>query len=133
LAEPDLADGLFWGRVERVQYCRQGQKPYYLLLFKVLEPTSLAGSRFSARLYCTPKKLWKLNWFLRDFGYDSELLERDEVDEKQLIGLSGVIKTRRTVLNGTCVLAVDGFAPSSQWQELMHGRRDQATGTEAGS
>ena len=121
------------GRVERVQYCRQGQKPYYLLLFKVLEPKSLAGHRFSARLYCTPKALWKLNWFLRDFGYDSELLERDEIDEKHLVGLSGVVKTTRTVLNGTCVLALDGFAPSSQWQELIRGHRDQATGTGAGS
>jgi hypothetical protein len=37
------------------------------------------------------------------------------------------------VLNETCVLAVDGFAPSSQWQELSRGRRDQATGTGAGS
>ena len=127
------ADGLFLARVERVQYCRQGQKPYYLLLFKLLEPKSLAGNRFSARLYCTPKTLWKLNWFLRDFGYDSELLERDEIDEKHLIGLSGIVKTRRTVLNGTCVLALEGFAPSSQWQELIRGHQDQATGTGAGS
>ena len=131
--ENDPADGLFLGRVERVQYCRQGQKPYYLVLFKVLEPKSLAGHRFSARLYCTPKALWKLNWFLRDFGYDSELLERDEIDEKHLIGLSGVVKTTRTVLNGTCVLAIEGFAPSSQWQELIRGQREQATGTGAGS
>jgi hypothetical protein len=103
------------------------------VLFKLLEPKALAGNRFSARLYCTPKTLWKLNWFLRDFGYDPELLEREEIDEKHLIGLSGVVKTRRTVLNETCVLAVDGFAPSSQWQELTRGRRDQATGTGAGS
>ena len=127
------ADGFFLARVERVQYFGRGQKPYYLLLFKLLEPTSLAGNRFSARLYCTAKTLWKLNWFLRDFGYDTELLERDEIDEKRLIGLSGVVKTTRTVLNGTCVLALDGFAASSQWQELIRGLRDHATGTGAGS
>jgi hypothetical protein len=131
--EPDLADGFFWARVERAQYCRQGQKPYYLLLFKLLEPISLAGQRFSARLYCTPKTLWKLNWFLRDFGYDSELLERDEIDEKRLIGLSGVVKITRTVRNGTCVLALDGFAPSSQWQELVSGLHEHATGSGADS
>src|SRR3954469_14333377 len=107
-AEAELPDGLFLGRVERVQYFRQGQKPYYLLLFKLLEPKSLAGNRFSARLYCTPKALWKLNWFLRDFGYDSELLERDEIYEKHLIGLTGVVKTTRTPGNGTCILAIDG-------------------------
>jgi hypothetical protein len=131
--ENSLADGLFLGRVERVQYCRQGRKPYYLLLFKLLEPKSLAGYRFSARLYCTSKTFWKFNWFLRDFGYDSELLERDEIDEKRLIGLMGVVKTRRAVLNGTCVLALDGFAPSSQWQELIRGFQDHATRTGGGS
>ena len=39
-----------------------------------------ASSR--AALYCTPKALWKLSWFLRDFGYDTELLGRDEIDER---------------------------------------------------
>ena len=77
--------------------------------------------------------MWKLNWFLRDFGYDSELLERDEIDEKRLIGLSGVVKITRTVRNGSCVLALDGFAPSSQWQELVRGLHDHGTGTGAGS
>ena len=37
---------------------------------------------FSGRLYCTERALWKLNWFLRDFGYDLELLAQDQVDEK---------------------------------------------------
>src|SRR3954464_3765967 len=110
--ENRIADGLFLGRVERAQYRGRRQKPYYLLLFKLVEPKSLACQRFSARLYCTSKALWKFNWFLRDFGYDPELLERDEIDEKHLIGLTGVVKTTRAVLNGTCVLALEGFAPS---------------------
>jgi hypothetical protein len=25
-----------------------------------------------SRLYCNPKALWKLNSFLRDFGYDTQ-------------------------------------------------------------
>ena len=132
-AESDLPDGLFLGRVERVQYSRYGQKPSYLLIFKVLEPKSFAGKRLSARLYCTPKMLWKLNWFLRDFGYDAELLERDEIDEGHLIGLAGVVMTRRTVIDGTSVLSLDGFAPSDQWQELLRGLADHGRGTGAGS
>jgi len=127
-----VSDGLFLGRVEQVQYYWHRQKPYYLLLFKLLEPKSLAGRRFSARLYCTSKSLWKLNWFLRDFGYDPELLERDEVDEKRLIGLSGVVKTRRAVIDGTCVLSLDGFAPSSRWEEISHGLASHTKGKGAG-
>src|SRR5207245_9360789 len=40
----------------------------------------------------TPQALWKVSWVLRDFGYDTELLGRDEVDERALITLRGVVK-----------------------------------------
>src|SRR4051812_49351756 len=128
-----MSDGLFFGRVERVQYCRHGQKPYYLVLFKVLEPKSLAGNRFSSRLYCTPKALWKLNWFLRDFGYDSELLERNEIDDKNLVGLSGVVKITHAVVSGSSLLNLDAFAPASQWEVLSSGIENQITATRAAS
>ena len=103
------------------------------LVFSVLEPNSLAGTRFSGRLYCTPKALWKLNWFLRDFGYDTELLGRDEIDDKNLVGLSGVVKISHSVVNGTSLLNLDGFAPCSQWQELSSGMEDQLRPTKAAS
>jgi hypothetical protein len=44
--------------------------------------------------------MWKLNWFLRDFGYDAELLGCDEIDDQNLVGLSGVVKITNTVVNG---------------------------------
>jgi hypothetical protein len=46
---------------------------------------------FSGRLYSTERALWKLNWFLRDFGYDMELLTQDQMDEKALVNLRGVV------------------------------------------
>jgi len=61
-----LPDGLFLVRIERAQYRWHAQKPYYALVFSALEPKALAGNRFIGRLYCSPKALWKLNWFLRD-------------------------------------------------------------------
>ena len=64
------------------------------------------------------RALWKLNWFLRDFGYDTELLGRDEIDEKSLIGLRGVINISHTVVNGASLLNLDGFAPAVQWEQL---------------
>ena len=107
----------FWLRIERAQYRWHAHKPYYAVVFSVLEPAVFAGNRFSAHLYCTPKALWKLNWFLRDFGYDPELLGRDEVEEKHLVGLTGVVKVSHTIVNGTSLLNLDGFAPASQWTE----------------
>jgi hypothetical protein len=113
-----VPDGLFLVCVERAQYCWHKQKPYYLLRFVVLEPKSLAGSSITGRLYCTPRALWKLNWFLRDFGYDAELLAHDEIEEKALVGLCAVVKITHTVLHGTSVLNLDAFAPASQWESL---------------
>jgi hypothetical protein len=86
--------------------------------FAVLGPEELKGQSFSGRLYCTQKALWKLSWFLRDFGYDEELLGQDEVDDKALAGLQGVVKVSHKTLNGRSYLNLDGFAPSSQWEEL---------------
>ena len=80
--------------------------------------THLAGRVISGRVYCTAKALWKLGWFLRDFLYDPELLGREEVDEKALSGLRGVVKISHSTVNGTSLLNFDGFAPASQWKEL---------------
>ena len=58
-----------------------GPKPYYPLDsgHSRAEPICWPYSFKTALLH--PKALWKLDWFLRDFGYDTELLGRDEVDE----------------------------------------------------
>jgi hypothetical protein len=117
-AAMEIPDGLFLVRVDRAQYRWHGQKPYYLLRFTVLEPKPLAGRSITGRVYCSQKALWKLTWFLRDFGYDTELLGRDEIEEKSLVGLRGVVKISNTVVNGTPLLNLDGFAPAGQWEEL---------------
>ena len=74
--------------------------------------------QLNGRLYCTQRALWKLRWFLRDFGYDPDLLGRDEVDEKALVGLRGIVRISRTTLNGRSFLNLGGFAPASEWEEL---------------
>ena len=104
--------------MEHASYRYHPQKPFFVLRFVVLEPAEMAGRSFSSRLYCTPKALWKLSWFLRDFGYDEELLGREEVDERALQGLRGVVKVSHTTLNGRCYLNLEGFAPEGQWEEL---------------
>ena len=114
----EIPDGLFLVRVERAQHRWHAHKPYYVLRFAVLEPEQLAGCSIMGRLYCTPRALWKLSWFLRDFGYDTELLGRDEIDDKNLVGLRGVVKISHAVVNGTSLLNLDGFASASQWEEV---------------
>jgi hypothetical protein len=68
-------------------------------------------------VYCTERALWKLDWFLRDFEYDRELLSRDQIDEKALLGLRGVIRTSHTALNGRSYQNLDAFAPAADWEE----------------
>jgi len=113
-----VPDGVFLVRVDKAQYRWRRQKPFYLLKLSVLEPREFAGHTISGRLYCTPKALWKLGWFLRDFVYDPELLGREEIDERALFGLRGIVKISQTTVNGTALLNFDGFAPASQWEEL---------------
>jgi hypothetical protein len=117
-AAEGIQDGVFLVRVERAQYRWHAQKPYYLLRCSVVEPCQLAGRAITGRLYCTPKALWKLTWFLRDFAYDSELLGRDEIEDKNLVGLRGVVKISHIVVNGVSWTNLDGFAPASRWEEL---------------
>jgi len=116
--EDNALEGIFLVRVERAFYRWHPQKPFFALRLAVLEPKEFAGKTISGRLYCTPKALWKLNWFLRDFGYDTELLGRDEVDEKALLGLRGVARVSRTTLNGRSFPNLEGFAPAGEWEEL---------------
>jgi hypothetical protein len=125
-APNEVPDGLYLVRVTRVQYRWHAHKPFYIVRFAVIEPKERAGHFISGRLYCTPKALWKLSWFLRDFGYDTESLRRDEIDEKNLVGLRGVVKISRAVVNGTSLLNLDGFAPNNQWGELRTASPDHA-------
>jgi hypothetical protein len=117
-SENEIADGIFLVRVDKTEYRWHAQKPFYILRLSILEPQELAGRRISGRLYCTSKALWKLGWFLRDFLYDPDLLGSEEVDEKAVFGLRGVVKISHTTLNGRSLLNLDGFAPASQWEEL---------------
>ena len=117
-AAGQVRDGLLLVRVERAHHQWDARKPFYLLRFSVLEPKELSGHSVSGRLYCTQRALWKLSWFLRDFGYDTELFGRDEIDEKSLVGLRGVVKISHVVVNGAALLNLDSFAPASQWEEL---------------
>lgn len=113
-----VPDGVFLVRVQKASYKRQAQKPFYTVTMQILEPPRFASHTVSSRLYCNSKALWKLNWFLRDFGYDTELLARDEVDEAQIVGLQGIVKVSHILFNGASLLRFDGFAPASSWQEL---------------
>jgi hypothetical protein len=115
----EVPDGLYVVRVERVQFRWDKQKAYYAIRFAVLEPKQFAGTTLPGRLYCTDRALWKLSWFLRDFGYDTELLGRDELDEKRLVGLTGVVKVSHTTVHGRTYLNLDAFAPGGEWDEFM--------------
>jgi hypothetical protein len=128
----EVPDGLFLVRVERVQYRWHETKPFYTLRLSVLEPRALSGRTISGRLYCTSKALWKLSWFLRDFGYDTELFGRDEIDDNAAVGLRGVIKVSHTTVGGSRLINLDGFAPVGQWEELAPISTAKTNGSEVG-
>ena len=70
----ETLEGVFLVRVERAFYRWHPTRPFYLVRFSVLEPEEHGGHSLTGRIYCTPKALWRLSWFLRDFGYNTDLL-----------------------------------------------------------
>jgi hypothetical protein len=123
-------DGLFLVRVERASYRWHPQKPFLALQFAVLEPKSFESRSFSGRLYCTERALWKLTWFLTDFGYDTELLNCDQVDEKSVLNLRGVLRTSHTTMNGRSYQNLDAFAPTAEWEALSCASSSSSDGRE---
>ena len=111
-------EGLFLARVEWTSYRWHLQKPYLSVRFVVLEPNALQNRSFSGRFYCTERALWRLNWFLRDFGYDQQLLADDQVDEKALVNLRGVVRTSHVTMMGRTFQNLEAFAPATDWYEL---------------
>jgi hypothetical protein len=118
LERENLLEGLFLVRVDGASYRWHPQKPFLAVRFVVLEPQPFAGRSLSGRLYCTPRALWKLNWFLRDFGYDSDLLRQDQMDEKALLKLRGVVRTSHVTLNSRSFQNLESFAPAAEWEVL---------------
>ena len=74
--------------------------------------------------------MWKLSWFLRDFGYDTDLFGRNEIDDQALVGLHGVVKISHAVVHGLSVLNLDGFAPAERWNELSPSPETDLPGSE---
>src|SRR6202048_2323015 len=116
-SETSLA-GVFLVRVERASYRRAHQKPFVEVRFVILGPQSSQDRSFFSRLYCNERALWKLHWFLRDFGYDADLLNRDQVDEKALLNLRGVVRTSHKIVNGRSYQNLDSFGPAGEWEVL---------------
>jgi hypothetical protein len=117
-APNETPDGLYLARVHRVQYRKWAQKPYFNVALAIVEPQRFAGKVVSSRIYCNPRALWKLNWFLREFGYDTALLEIEEVDECRLVGLVAVVKISNVVYDGMMLVRFEGFAHADKWKEL---------------
>src|SRR5271156_7004223 len=124
----EFLEGIFLVRVDRAYYRWHPQKPFFILSFAVLESKEFASRKIAGRLYCTQKSLWKLNWFLRDFGYDQDLLGRDEVDEKALLGLTGILRTTRKSIGGGMFVNLKAFSPPGERGVISPDVRDGVGG-----
>jgi hypothetical protein len=113
-----LVEGLYRARVVRFEPAGHAAKPCRAATFLILEPAPYAGRHVRTRLHCHDRALWKLRWFLSDFGYDAELLAAEELDDRRVVGLEGVIRLAYWGTDGSRRLDVEGFAPTARWAEL---------------
>jgi len=63
---------------------------------------------------------------LRDFGYDQELLSREEIDERAVVDLTGIVNISHATINGRSFVNLEGFAPASQWPDVSTAREEAA-------
>jgi hypothetical protein len=113
-----LVEGSYRARVVRFGSAGHAAKPCRRVTFLILDPPQYAGRYVRTRLYCHERALWKLRWFLNDFNYDAELLAADELDDRRVVGLEGVIRLAYWGNDGHRRLDVQGFAPSERWGDL---------------
>ena len=112
-----LTAGVYKAKVIRFEPAGHSAKPCRAATFRILEPEAYGGCHIKTRLYCHDRALWKLRWFLSDFHYDPELLASEELDDRRVVGLEGVIRLAYWGLNGQPRLDVQGFAPLERWEE----------------
>ena len=113
-----LVEGLYRARVVRFEPAGHAPNPCRAATFLILEPPGFAGRHVRTRLYCHERAIWKLRWFLSDFRYDPELMAAEELDDRRVVGLEGIIRLAYWGADGRKRLDVQGFAPSERWEEL---------------
>jgi len=113
-----LVEGQYRARVVRFELAGHAPNPCRRATFLILEPALYAGQYIRTRLYCHERALWKLRWFLSDFGYDPELMATEVLDDHQVVGLEGVIRLAYWGSDGHRRLDVQGFASVERWAEL---------------
>lgn len=113
-----LIEGLYRARVVRFEPAGHAAKPCRTATFLILEPAPCSGRYVRTRLYCHERALWKLRWFLSDFGYDPGLMAAEELDDRRVVGLEGVIRLSFWGSDSHRRLDVQGFASLDRWAEL---------------
>jgi hypothetical protein len=117
-AEGEIPDGIFLVRVHCAKYCWDASKPYYLIRFSIQQPKRILFTVDHWPDLLHTQSPLETELVLADFGYDTELLSHDEIEDKRLIGRTGVVKISHVVRNGTSLLNLEAFAPAGQWNEL---------------
>ena len=113
-----LVEGVYRARVVRFEPAGHAPHPCRAATFLILDPRGYAGRHVRTRLYCHDRALWKLRWFLNDFKYDAELLAADELVDRRVVGLEGIIRLAYWGSDGHRRLDVQGFAANERWGDL---------------
>ena len=78
-------EGPYRARVVKFEPAGHAAKPCRRATFLIQEPPAYGGRYVRTRLYCHERALWKLRWFLSDFGYDPGLRAAEELDDRRVV------------------------------------------------
>ena len=120
-ALPPGVNTLHLVRIESANYSAKFRKPVLDLSLSIVEPASVSKMTITTRISCAPKNLWKLHSLLVEFGYDAELLGREELDTCRLQGLVGVVRIHGKASRQDARVTIDIVAHQSEWPALRAG------------
>jgi hypothetical protein len=120
--QPDLPSGSYLAQIVAGRVTRTPQ-PRLSVELRVLEPREHEGARLLLTLSCARNHLWRVSWFLRDFSYDRDLLDRDFIDPNKLKGLRGVVRIGKQPGSDSGVRLLASAAAEAWISEAVEGRR----------
>jgi hypothetical protein len=82
----------FWSGYRECSFGDKHKSPITVSLWPFWSPADFPGTSFPAASIAIREPSRRSTGSCATFGYDVELLGRDEVDDTQLIGLTGVVK-----------------------------------------
>lgn len=116
LSDQTLTRTVLLVTIRSCQRVSRKRKSFLRVGMGIEQPESWRGTDVLTLFELEANMLRRLHCFLRDFGYDSQLLAEETIAESELVGLRGVIKLGKPDRRAPGAFFLDAFASATTWE-----------------